>query len=268
MTLGEKIRLARLEAGLSQRQLCGDVITRNMLSQIENGAARPSMDTLGYLAHRLGKSISSFLEEQPLESPNREVMAQARTAFDAGNWGVTAEILKQFREPDDVFGREKVMMEYLACLRLARQALAQKRTVYALELLEKAETAERACGYAAGMKQERLLLLARAGGAEPEQISDQLPSLDETLLLRAQAAMARGSFARAAALLEAAEDSDSPEWNLLWGQVFLAQGAYAPAAEHLVRAEASLPEALPLLEQCCREMGDYRRAYEYACKQR
>ena len=35
MTLGEKIRQARLEAGLSQRQLCGGEVTRNMLSQIE-----------------------------------------------------------------------------------------------------------------------------------------------------------------------------------------------------------------------------------------
>ena len=32
MELGEKLRLARLEAGLSQRALCGDEITRNMLS--------------------------------------------------------------------------------------------------------------------------------------------------------------------------------------------------------------------------------------------
>ena len=46
MTIGEKIRLARQEAGLSQRQLCGQQVTRNMLSQIENGSARPSVDTL------------------------------------------------------------------------------------------------------------------------------------------------------------------------------------------------------------------------------
>ena len=50
MELGEKLRLARQEAGLSQRQLCGDVITRNMLSQIENGSAKPSMETLRYSA--------------------------------------------------------------------------------------------------------------------------------------------------------------------------------------------------------------------------
>ena len=63
MELGEKIRCARQEAGLSQRQLCGSEITRNMLSLIENGSAKPSMKTLQYLAARLGKNVSFFLEE-------------------------------------------------------------------------------------------------------------------------------------------------------------------------------------------------------------
>ena len=34
--LGQRLKEARIEAGLSQRQLCGDTITRNMLSQIES----------------------------------------------------------------------------------------------------------------------------------------------------------------------------------------------------------------------------------------
>ena len=63
MELGQRLKSARLEMGLSQRQLCGDVITRNMLSQIEHGTAHPSMETLRYLASRLGKPISYFLEE-------------------------------------------------------------------------------------------------------------------------------------------------------------------------------------------------------------
>ena len=54
MELGQRLRQARQAAGLSQRQLCGDTITRNMLSQIENGTARPSMQTLEILAERLG----------------------------------------------------------------------------------------------------------------------------------------------------------------------------------------------------------------------
>ena len=84
MELGEKLLRARQEAGLSQRQLCGDVITRNMLSQIEHGTARPSMDTLRYLASRLGKPVSFFLGEDVVVSANQPLMVQARAAWQAG----------------------------------------------------------------------------------------------------------------------------------------------------------------------------------------
>lgn len=65
MTMGEKLRAARLEAGLSQRQLCQGLITRNMLSQIENGSAKPSLPTLQALAARLDKHVQYFLEDSP-----------------------------------------------------------------------------------------------------------------------------------------------------------------------------------------------------------
>ena len=61
MELGQRLRQARQEAGLTQKALCGDEITRNMLSQIENGSARPSMETMRFLAQRLGKPVSWFL---------------------------------------------------------------------------------------------------------------------------------------------------------------------------------------------------------------
>ena len=64
MELSQKLKQARLDAGLSQKALCGDRITRNMLSQIENGSARPSMDTLRYLAGQLGKQKRSNFEKK------------------------------------------------------------------------------------------------------------------------------------------------------------------------------------------------------------
>ena len=64
--LGQRLKQARIEAGLSQRQLCGEEITRNMLSQIESGKAKPSMQTLTYLAQKLGKSVSWFLGEEDI----------------------------------------------------------------------------------------------------------------------------------------------------------------------------------------------------------
>ena len=155
MELGAKIKQARLEAGLSQRQLCGDTITRNMLSLIESGRARPSMDTLSYLAGQLGKPVSYFLEEQAV-LPEREELVKTRLA-------------------------------------LAQQCVS---------------------------------------------------------------------------LLDSAAQKDE-SWYLLRGQIAFSLGEYARAAECLKRAERVYPKlCLSALELCYRELGDFRKAYEYACKQR
>ena len=106
MELGEKLRQARLEAGLSQRQLCGEEITRNMLSLIENGSAKPSMKTLQYLAGRLGKTVSYFLEETAVISPNQEVMDSARALYDSGSFAEAWKVLEKYRSPDPVYDRE------------------------------------------------------------------------------------------------------------------------------------------------------------------
>ena len=61
MTLGQRIREARLDRGLTQQELVGECITRNMLSKIENDSATPSVRTLEYLSERLGLSPGEFL---------------------------------------------------------------------------------------------------------------------------------------------------------------------------------------------------------------
>ena len=64
MTLGEKIKEARLERRLSQSELAGDEITRNMLSAIESDKANPSLKTLSYLADRLSLPLSYLFAEK------------------------------------------------------------------------------------------------------------------------------------------------------------------------------------------------------------
>ena len=61
-TLGQKIKKARLDLKLTQQDLAGDFITRNMLSKIESDIATPSLKTLQYLTKRLNKPISYFLD--------------------------------------------------------------------------------------------------------------------------------------------------------------------------------------------------------------
>ena len=254
MELGERIRQARLEAGLSQRQLCADVITRNMLSQIENGAARPSMGTLRYLARQLGKSLSYFLEEQAVTSPNQECMCRARAAWLASDAAGVVEILQDYREPDDTFWQEKQLLLFLGYLGMAQRAMEEDRLPYGVTLLEKAGALE-GCYITQALQRQRLLLLGQAG--QPVA----LPHEDDALLLRARQTE---DPVRKEQILSAAEDKTSPLWNRLQAQALFDQKRYEEAAV-CYEAAGEDAEILARLETCYRELGDYKRAYEYAC---
>lgn len=267
MELGEKLRQARIEAGLSQRQLCGEEITRNMLSQIEHGTASPSMHTLKYLAARLGRPMSYFLEEDAVHSPNRAVMESARRLYDAGDFTGAALVLAGYQAPDEIYDRERQLLEILTLLALAEQAISEGKEPYARELLEKAEVLGENGTYCSGeLERRRLLLLGRIQG---QAVCHQLPSLDEELLLRAEEALVSGNAQRAVHLLESAECRTAPRWYFLRGESHMAKKEYAEAAKCFHNVEEIYPrESAAKLESCYRELEDYKRAYEYACKQK
>jgi len=268
MDLGQKIKQARLEAGLSQRQLCGDTVTRNMLSLIESGRARPGMDTLLVFAGRLGKPVSYFLEEAAVVLPNRQVMEDARAAFDRGAWADALEELEDYQGADPVFDRERYLLEALCLLELAAAALAEEKTAYARSLLGRAESAAEKTAYAEGLTRRRLLLSAKAWPEQVEAFASWLPDWSSEVLVRAWAEFSRGEYARCCAVLEAA-DSRDPEWFLLRGMGALELALHGDAAGYLHRAETKFPRrTAALLERCYRELGDYKMAYEYAVKQR
>ncbi len=253
MELGEKIRAARLEAGLSQRQLCNGSITRNMLSQIENGAARPSMTTLRLLSARLGKPVSYFLDEQAVVSPNQDCMAKARQAFSASDPAATLAALEAYRPGDETFDQEYGLLSYLAYLSMAGQALQEDRKPYAMSLLEKANACQ-SIYITEAQRRPCHILTARCGGVLA------LHNEDEVLLLRAQQA---ASPAQRLALLGAVTDQTSPRYHLLFGNACFDLGEWEAARAHLEQAEQT-PAVLALLEQCCAALGDFKSAYAYA----
>ena len=258
MELGKRLKEVRLALGLSQRELCGDEITRNMLSQIENGSAKPSMDTLKYLASRLGKPVSYFLEEETVTSPNQNVMAAAREARKMGDWRGVLAAVEDYRGRDPLFDEEKGLLKFGALLNAAEQALAEGKRPYARDLLEQTENISTI--YRRELDRRFSLLMVRAGGKA------ELPNIDEELLIRAENAE---DASRAAALLDAAENQDSPRWNLLRGMAYLENGEFKKAARCLTVAEEAYPkETVPQLERCYRELEDYKMAYFYACKQK
>lgn len=263
MELGQRLRQARQEAGLTQKALCGDEITRNMLSQIENGSARPSMETMRFLAQRLGKPVSWFLEEETVISPNQAVMASARAAFEIGDYGQVRQTLEAYQGPDEIFDWEQWFLSARAAMALAEQAVAQGRLPYAVRLLELAgEEGARTPYFGEELEARRRLLLARTGQAVT------LGGHDEELMIRAEALLEQDAL-RAGAYLDAAEDRRGSRWMLLRGQAYLALERHREAAECFRMAQGDYPrEAARALEQCCRALEDYKGAYEYACKLR
>ena len=61
--LGRRLKSARLAKKMTQSDVVGSFITRNMLSQIESGTATPSMKTLEYLSGVLELPLEKLLSE-------------------------------------------------------------------------------------------------------------------------------------------------------------------------------------------------------------
>ena len=265
MELGEKLRQARLKAGLSQRQLCGGEITRNMLSQIEHGSCNPSVSTLCFLAKQLGLPVSYFLEEETVASSNGSTMSAAWANFEAGDAAGAMGALEAYRGPDPVYDREYTLLKALVLLRLVSESMEAGRQIYAGKLLNQVRELEEQLPWFPELTRRRTALQARLSQTVPES---QLPCLDEELMLHAASALAGKRPRRAAALLEACENQEEAGWKLLRGRAHFALEEYGAAARLLQQVEQTEPSAIPLLEQCFSALGDYQLAYYYACKQR
>ena len=96
MTLGQKLKKARLDRGLTQSQVVGDRITRNMLSQLENDLASPSVGTLEYLASVLGVQAAWLLaDEKEEEAAGRT--ERLRACYRSGDWAGCLELAQDLQ---------------------------------------------------------------------------------------------------------------------------------------------------------------------------
>lgn len=103
MSIGDKIRSARLEKNMTQSQVAGDKITRNMLSAIESGKASPSLDTLYYIANKLDLKISYLFSEDINESEynKTKLMPEIKKAYVHENYAYCISLIEQLNYIDD-----------------------------------------------------------------------------------------------------------------------------------------------------------------------
>ena len=117
-SLGEKIRALRKELNMTQTELAGSEMTKSMLSQIENNTAMPSMKNLQYLAARLGKPASYFLDQEelteslPMERIQEE-MKEAEALYRLGRIKEAADRLKELGDKYHFDHDSKLYADYL-----------------------------------------------------------------------------------------------------------------------------------------------------------
>lgn len=138
MTLGQKIKNARLERGMTQKELVGEAITRNMLSKIENDAATPSVRTLDYLARTLDLPVGYFLGESGLSDGSvPDGLDEARAAYREARWLDCLAALDADKHAGST--DEGYLLHARAGASAAAQALQRGDFVTARELAETAQ---------------------------------------------------------------------------------------------------------------------------------
>lgn len=121
MTLGQKLKQTRLARGMTQSQVVGDRITRNMLSQIENDLASPSVGTLEYLASVLNVRLSWLLADEQEEAEAGRTQ-RLRELLKSGEYAACLELAPE-HAPDD----EQALALAMAAAQCAQRALESER---------------------------------------------------------------------------------------------------------------------------------------------
>ncbi len=280
MNIGEKIRELRVAKLMTQSELAGDHITRNMLSCIENGTAHPSLSTILYIAGRLNVPAGFLLAEEGDEIVYRKMnsLANIKSAYTAGDvWGCRSLCLSGCPDPDD-----EICMLLADCdAGIACEEFWKGRLRSACRFFDEAlEYAERTVYHT-----EHIEAQARIYFRYMRRISTTLYSdvLDEEKSLHIQAETAFSQYlsalealdnensADAVSFLEHAEE-DSFFAKHIRIRLWMENQKFSEAKKllsELLKGEEPLNEIILYtvlcdLEVCCRETDDFKGAYTYA----
>ena len=284
MNIGERIRELRISKLMTQADLAGDRITRNMLSCIENGSANPSLSTIVYIAGRLGVPAGFLLAEQGDEMAYRKMsnLSNIKKAYTTGDVQSCRSLcLSGCPEPDDEISlllancdAEIAMEEFWSgrlrsSCRFFDEALSYaEKTIYSTDAIE-AEIRV----YFRFM--ERISHTLYSDLLDEEKVLSVKSNSIISKYLDALDALDCDNTSVADALIE--ELSQSGENSFfkahLQNKLLIIQKNYKQAQKALQQLlqdnetplnKIELYTVLGDLEICCRENEDYKNAYRYA----
>jgi transcriptional regulator with XRE-family HTH domain len=136
--LGARIKEARLARQMTQSELVGEFITRNMLSQIESGSAAPSMKTLEYLSDKLDIPMSALVAEPAGElCQDVDLLTLAKNGLQARDYPGVLQLCAGFPQ---ALWDEAQALSARAHFELAKARIKEKDFRAAIDCLEAAQT--------------------------------------------------------------------------------------------------------------------------------
>ncbi len=278
MNVGEKIKKIRTAKLMTQKELAGTEITRNMLSRIENGVAQPSLGTLLYIAERLKVSPGFLLagdSDELLYFKSIE-MNNIKNAYLSKNFRLCRDMCQNSEWCDD----ELTLIWAESCLRVGVEefcggylysALSNfdealrhcENTIYNTDIIK----AEIHC-YFSYMKEISPMLDSNVYELDGERII-----LADDFCIYSDIFCGMDADENLIFLMKQKLSENSSYLLHISARELMAEGDYANAKAILHRLlfeEAyELPEPMMYFvfcdfEICCKETNDFKGAYEYS----
>lgn len=280
MNIGGKIKKLRTAKFMTQSDLAGTEITRNMLSRIENGSANPSLETVCYLAERLHVSPGFLLAEEQDESlyARRNEIDALKAAMRAGNYSIARDICEHSENASE----DEFLLILAECeLALAKEAFEDGRLHECAELLDRAVDAGEGCMY----RTEYIRAVAAVyfgymqrfsptlcSGVFDEDSVNFYPAMTDEFCRYAVSLVYRETDKRDPIPFADSLSEDSPLFLHLSARDAMNREEYKAAGEYLrqiLGGDHPIPRPILYdvfcdLEICCRECEDFKGAYEYS----
>ncbi len=281
MNIGQKIKSLRIAKMLTQQELAGDSITRNMLSRIENGFALPSLQTLMYISEKLGVPAGYLLSDENDDFAYKKLigMPEVMRAFHAGEWQICMDLCYALNGVDDEINYILALCMY----NCGKEMFVSGDLKHAAQMFDTAKQQCMNTAYPlANVIAECDTYIGGISYISPLLVSD----ID--VVANPSPASLGEDFCRYFTVLKVIEEKGNAEISIRrllvggWSKSHYTEHINARVkikygnhneAYHILKGLLSSDYNIPApmlyfifcdLEVCCRELSDYRGAYEYS----
>jgi transcriptional regulator with XRE-family HTH domain len=280
--IGEKIKSLRISKRMTQSELAGDQITRNMLSLIENGSALPSLQTIMYLSERLRVPAGILLarESEELVYKKMSELPRIKARYKAGEYKLCAAMCEDLMgdERDDEIDHLLSMCHF----NLAKEAFnAGKLHTSCMEFDLACMHSENTIYGSGHIRSTVAVYFEYMLRLSPTLTSDfGYDSFDGEYVFsdpfcryaKALISFEKGDVAIAESYCAEYGDKESCYVSHITALVRMSKGDYASAKVSLESIMNSddpdcrviMYDVFKNLEECCRETDDYKGAYGYS----